>query len=62
MNPVQLCPQSVEELDLLASEPDRGGVETLDRTEGDLVVAGAGGKMGFHLARMVSMCSVRGGG
>jgi len=53
MNSVQLCPQSVEELDLLASEPDRGVVATLERTEGDFVVAGAGGKMGFHLARML---------
>lgn len=53
MSSLQLCPQSVEELDLLASEPDRGVVETLDRTDGDLLVAGAGGKMGFHLARML---------
>lgn len=48
-----LCPQSVEELDQLASEPDRGVVEALDRCEGDLLVAGAGGKMGFHLALML---------
>lgn len=47
------CPQSVEELDLLASEPDRGVVETLDHSEGDLLVAGAGGKMGHHLALML---------
>jgi hypothetical protein len=53
MSSLQLCPQSVEELELRASEPDRGVVETLDRTDGDLLVAGAGGKMGFHLARML---------
>lgn len=53
MNSVRHCPQSVEELDLLASEPDRGVVATLGRTDGDLLVAGAGGKMGFHLALML---------
>jgi len=53
MNSVRFCPQSVEELDLLASEPDRGVVDTLGRTDGDLIVAGAGGKMGFHLALML---------
>ncbi len=47
------CPQSVEELDRLASEPDRGVVEALERSDGDLLVAGAGGKMGFHLALML---------
>jgi nucleoside-diphosphate-sugar epimerase len=48
-----LCPQSVEDLDRLASDPDRGVVEALDRSDGDLIVAGAGGKMGFHLALML---------
>ena len=47
------APQSVDELDLLASEPDRAIVETLGRVDGDVVVAGAGGKMGFHLALML---------
>lgn len=53
MRNLRLCPQSVEELDLLASEPDRGVIDTLDRCDGDLLVAGAGGKMGFHLALML---------
>jgi len=47
------APQSEEELDLLASEPDRAVVETLGRVDGDVVVAGAGGKMGFHLCLML---------
>lgn len=47
------APQSLEELDLLASEPDRALVETLSRIDGDVVVAGAGGKMGYHLSRML---------
>ncbi len=53
MRSVQHCPQSIEELDELASEPDRGVVETVSHVEGDFVVAGAGGKMGFHLALML---------
>jgi nucleoside-diphosphate-sugar epimerase len=53
MRRVQHCPQSVAELDELASEPDRAVVETLSRIDGDLIVAGAGGKMGFHLALML---------
>jgi hypothetical protein len=53
MKRVQHCPQSVEELDELASEPDRAVVETLSKIDGDLIVAGAGGKMGFHLALML---------
>lgn len=53
MKRVQHCPQSIEELDELASEPDRAVVGTLSKIDGDLVVAGAGGKMGFHLALML---------
>ncbi len=53
MKPPIVCPQTVAELDRLAGEPNRGVVETLDRSEGDIVVAGAGGKMGFHLASML---------
>lgn len=47
------CPQTVEELDQLASEPSREVVAMLEKTEGDLMVLGAGGKMGFHLAAML---------
>lgn len=47
------APQSVEELDELASEPDRGVIDTLSRLDGDVLVAGAGGKMGFHLSLML---------
>lgn len=53
MPAVPACPTDPAELDRLASEPDEGVVAALDRVEGDVVVAGAGGKMGFHLARMV---------
>src|SRR5690606_35028717 len=44
---------SLEELDQIASEPDRAIVETLSRIDGDVVVAGAGGKMGYHLCLML---------
>ncbi len=47
------APQSIDELDLLATTPSPGVIETLRRTEGDLLVAGAGGKMGFHVAKML---------
>lgn len=46
-------PQSLEELDLRASEPDPGVLATLEKSSGDILVAGAGGKMGFHLCRML---------
>ena len=47
------APRSVEELDLLASEPCNALVETLGRLDGDVIVAGAGGKMGYHLCLML---------
>lgn len=47
------APQSVEELDHIASTPGEGVIGTLRKTDGDVVVAGAGGKMGFHLCRML---------
>ena len=47
------APQSEEELDELASEPDRGVIDALSRIDGDVLVAGAGGKMGFHLSLML---------
>ncbi|MDF1738072.1 MAG: hypothetical protein P1U86_02840 [Verrucomicrobiales bacterium] len=46
-------PQSIAELDELATSPGEGVIETLRGIAGDIVVAGAGGKMGFHLCRML---------
>jgi nucleoside-diphosphate-sugar epimerase len=43
---------TVEELEDRLSEPTPGVIETLARLEGDLIVLGAGGKMGPSLARM----------
>jgi nucleoside-diphosphate-sugar epimerase len=43
---------TVEELEDRLSEPTPGVVETLGRLEGDLILLGAGGKMGPSLARM----------
>ncbi len=45
-------PNSEEELERLLSEPTDGVFETLERTEGDIIVLGAGGKMGPTLATM----------
>ena len=46
-------PRSLEELDLRASEPDEGVLATLEKRTGDLLVAGAGGKMGYHLCLLL---------
>jgi len=43
---------SVEQLEEMISEPSEGVIETLRRLEGDIIVLGAGGKMGPSLARM----------
>lgn len=50
---MKMAPQTDEELDDLASEPDRGVIATVERIDGDVVVAGAGGKMGYHLCLML---------
>lgn len=42
----------VDQLEDLLSTPDDGVIETLAKLEGDLVLLGAGGKMGPTLARM----------
>lgn len=47
------APTSIEEVHERASRPDSGVIETLRDCPGDVAVLGAGGKMGFHLARMV---------
>lgn len=47
------CPKNVAELDLLASEPSPEVVGAVGAIPGDIVVAGAGGKMGYHLCRML---------
>jgi nucleoside-diphosphate-sugar epimerase len=49
--------QDVDHLDNLLSEPTDGVVETLARWDGDLLVLGAGGKMGPSLARMAKRAS-----
>lgn len=48
---------TVDELEDRLSEPTPGVVETLARLEGDLILLGAGGKMGPSLARMARRAS-----
>jgi nucleoside-diphosphate-sugar epimerase len=43
---------TVAELDLLLSEPTESAVESVARCDGDIMMLGAGGKMGPTLARM----------
>lgn len=54
MKEVQLVPPcSVQSVDQFVSEPPDEVVETLRQVEGDVLVLGAGGKMGLHLALMI---------
>ncbi len=46
-------PRNETELDELASTPNDGVIATVAGIEGDILVAGAGGKMGFHLSLML---------
>ncbi len=45
--------RDVEQLEEFLSEPTDGAVEALKKVEGDIILLGAGGKMGPSLARMV---------
>jgi nucleoside-diphosphate-sugar epimerase len=53
--------EDVDHLEDLLSEPSPGAVEVLGRLEGDLIVLGAGGKMGPTLARMARRASDQAG-
>src|SRR6266849_9041313 len=53
--------RSVEELETLLSEPTASVVETLGRLEGDILLLGAGGKMGPTLARMAKRAALAAG-
>src|SRR5438477_2880385 len=48
---------SVDQLDDLLSEPTPGVIESLSKLPGDLLILGAGGKMGPTLARMAKRAS-----
>ena len=46
-------PQSVEQLDDLLTKPTEPVLRAIERCDGDFAVLGAGGKMGFHVTRML---------
>jgi dTDP-4-dehydrorhamnose reductase len=48
------APASIEELESLLSEPSAAVVRALEKIDGDILVLGAGGKMGPTLARMAA--------
>ncbi|MCG8603059.1 MAG: NAD(P)-dependent oxidoreductase [Verrucomicrobiales bacterium] len=50
---MQPAPQSIAELDDRASAPDSGVLDAVEKVDGPVLVAGAGGKMGYHLCRML---------
>ncbi len=56
------APRSEEELDALLSAPRESTITALERAPGDIVVLGAGGKMGPTLARMAARARDAGGG
>ena len=49
--------RTIEELENILSEPTPGVIETLGRLDGDIMLLGAGGKMGPTLARMARRAS-----
>jgi len=49
--------KTIEELENILSEPTPGVIETLGRLEGDIMVLGAGGKMGPTLTKMAKRAS-----
>ncbi len=55
------CPETIEELDDLLSQPDDRIVQTMREIDGDIVVLGVGGKMGPTFARMIKLASDRSG-
>lgn len=46
-------PHTISELHELASRPDASVCDCLKSLDGNVMVVGAGGKMGFHLTRMI---------
>ena len=62
MNVHQSSPaHDVEELEDLLSEPTAGVIKLLGELDGDILVLGAGGKMGPTLARMAKRASIAAG-
>ena len=56
---VSSTPRTEEELDERLSEPREATVEALRKAPGDIVILGAGGKMGPTLARMAARATAR---
>ncbi len=60
--PVRAAPVSVEELEALLSEPRDATVRALASCPGDVIVLGAGGKMGPTLSHMARLAATRSDG
>lgn len=54
-------PRNIAELDDAISQPDEDLITRLRQLDGDCMVLGAGGKMGFHLSRMLQKVIVHHG-
>ena len=53
--------ENTERLEALLSEPSESAIQAMARLDGDLIVLGAGGKMGPTVARMARIASDRAG-
>ncbi len=51
--PLQHPPRSISELDEIITRPTERVLSAIDQSAGDFIVLGAGGKMGFHISRML---------
>lgn len=56
MTPSENAPRSIDQLDELITRPTESVRAAIKQCPGDIVVLGAGGKMGFHLSRMLQRC------
>lgn len=54
MTSLLTAPQSLQQLHEQTSRPTAGVLDTLKSLEGDVMILGAGGKMGLHLAAMLN--------
>lgn len=53
MTPLPDSPQTIAELDDVITRPSEEVLAAIQHCQGDFIVLGAGGKMGFHVSRML---------
>ena len=53
MSSLQQPPRSIAELEEIITRPPKAVLSAINQSPGDFMVLGAGGKMGFHISRML---------